>query len=64
MEKTARPTRKDRAVLEDRLTYHLRCLSEDATHPDFTPLVRLTLVRDRAKRIREIRRELKTADQS
>ena len=63
MEKTARPTRKDRAVLEDRLTYHLRCLSEDATHPDFTPLERLDLVRDRARRIREIREQLTAARQ-
>ncbi len=31
MEKTAWPTRKDRALIEDRLDYHLRCLREDAT---------------------------------
>ncbi|MGD0265791.1 MAG: hypothetical protein ABSD47_12685 [Candidatus Methylomirabilota bacterium] len=47
-----------RALLESRLTYHLRCLREDATDPELTALERLALVRDRAARIREIRWEL------
>ncbi|MGD0265650.1 MAG: hypothetical protein ABSD47_11970 [Candidatus Methylomirabilota bacterium] len=50
-----------RAHFEPRLAYHLRCLREDATNPDLTALERLTLVRDRAGRIREIRRELNAA---
>ncbi len=47
-----------RAPLESRLAYHLRCLREDATDPDLSPQERLTLMRDRASRNREIRREL------
>ncbi len=46
------------ALLESRLAYHLRCLKEDATDPDLTALERLTLVRDRVMRMREIEREL------
>jgi hypothetical protein len=48
-----------RALLASRLAYHLRCLHEDTTDPEMSPLERLALVRDRAGRIREIRRELK-----
>jgi hypothetical protein len=48
----------NRALLDSRLAYHLRCLREDSTDPDMTSLERLTLVRDRARRIREIRRKL------
>jgi hypothetical protein len=33
-------------------------LREDATNPELTSLRRITLVRDRAKRIRQIEREL------
>ncbi len=58
-------TRKRSRELEDparllasRLRYHYRCLREDATDPDMTSVERLALVRDRAKRIREIQREL------
>ncbi len=58
MEKTTRPTRKDRAGLEDRLAYHLACLREDATDPELTSLERLALVRGRVVRVREIRRAL------
>ncbi len=47
-----------RLRLESRLRYHLRCLREDATDPALTSVERLALVRDRAKRIREIQREL------
>ncbi len=47
-----------RVPLESRLAYHLRCLREVATDPDLSPQERLALVRDRASRIREIRREL------
>ncbi len=47
-----------RAVLESRLRYHHRCLREDATDPEMSPLERLALVRDRTKRIREIRQYL------
>ena len=50
-----------RALLESRLAYHFRCLREDATDPEMSTLERLALVRDRAARIREIRRELKDA---
>ena len=44
-----------RILLESRLRYHLGCLREDATDPALTSLERLVLVRDRTKRIREIR---------
>jgi len=47
--------------LASRLVYHLRCLREDATDLYQTALERLTLVRDRAVRIQEIRRELGAA---
>jgi hypothetical protein len=47
-----------RILLESRLAYHLRCLREDATNPDLTAVERLTLVRGRAVRMREIEREL------
>jgi hypothetical protein len=50
-----------RVLLESRLTYHLRCLREDATDPALSALERLALVRDRAARIREIERELEMA---
>lgn len=50
--------RKRRVLLASRLAYHLRYLREDATDPERSSLERLTLVRDRARRIREIRREL------
>ena len=49
-------------VLRSRLGYPLRCLREDATDPEMMNLERLTLVRDRAGRIREIRRELDEVD--
>jgi hypothetical protein len=49
------------ALLESRLRYHLRCLREDATDPTMSAVERLALVRDRARRIREIRQDLKTA---
>jgi hypothetical protein len=55
---------RKRGHLESRLAYHLRCLREDATDPDISPIERLALVRDRAARIREIRRELKDAKAS
>jgi hypothetical protein len=48
-------------MLQGRLAYHLRCLREDATDPELTALERLALVRDRAGRIREIRRKLEAA---
>jgi hypothetical protein len=47
-----------RILLESRLRYHHRCLREDATDPEMTSLERLALVRDRVRRLREIRREL------
>ncbi len=47
-----------RLLLESRLRYHHRCLREDATDPALTSVERLALVRDRAKRIREIQQEL------
>jgi hypothetical protein len=46
------------ALLESRLRYHLRCLREDAADPEMSALERVALVRDRATRIREIRRIL------
>jgi hypothetical protein len=48
----------DRAYRESHLAYHLCCLHEDATDPEIGTLERLALVRDRARRIREIRRDL------
>ncbi len=45
-------------VLRSRLAYHLRCLEEDATDPELSQLERLALVRDRARRIREVQVEL------
>ncbi len=48
-----------RFVLESRLRYHHGCLREDATDPDLTSVQRLTLVRRRVARMREIERELK-----
>jgi hypothetical protein len=53
---------KDRALLESRLNYHLRCLREDTADPELTTLERLALVQDRARRIREIRGRLKAND--
>ena len=47
--------------LASRLVYHLRCLREDATDLYQTALERLTLVRDRAARLQENRRELGAA---
>ena len=47
--------------LELRRLYHLRCVGEDATDPEMTNVEPLALVRDRARRIREIRRELEAA---
>jgi hypothetical protein len=35
---------KERALLESRLAYHLRCVREDATDPATTTLERLALV--------------------
>ncbi len=63
MPTTKRPCKKDRADLEPRLTYHLCCLREDATDPNIPAVERLALVRDRAKRIREIRLEIAAANQ-
>jgi len=51
-----------RILLESRLLYHLRCLREDATDPTLSPLERMAVVQDRARRIREIRGELKAHD--
>ncbi len=53
-----------RTLLESRLAYHVRCLREDATDPDLTALERLTLVRDRVARMREIERELKAMSEA
>ncbi len=47
-----------RLLLESRLRYHHRCLQEDATDPDLTALERRTLVRGRAARMWETRREI------
>ncbi len=58
-----RRSEKNHSILESRLGYHLRCLHEDATHPDLISLERLTLVRDRVKRIREIRQGIAAANQ-
>jgi hypothetical protein len=63
MAKGKRRLQKERALLESRLAYHLRCLREDATDPAMTTVERLALVRDRARRIREIRQELATTMQ-
>lgn len=49
------------SLLKSRLIYHLRCLREDATDPAMSSLERLSLVRDRCERMREIRSELECA---
>ncbi len=54
---------EDRTLLDSRLAYQLRCLREDATDPTMSNLERLALVRDRIKRIREIRQGIATANQ-
>ncbi len=51
-----REVEADPALLASRLAYHLR--REDATSPDLPRAERLAVVRDRAARIREIRRQL------
>ena len=43
------------AHFESCLAYHLARLREDASNPNLTSLERLSLIRDRASRIREIR---------
>jgi hypothetical protein len=48
-----------RILLESRLPYHHRCLREDATDPTLSPLERLALVRERTRRVREIRGTLR-----
>ncbi len=58
MAKATQPTRKKCALLKSCLAYHLACLREDATDPAMSPLERLTLVQDRAARLREIRQAL------
>ncbi len=57
-DRTASSPHAQRLLLRSRLRYHHRCLREDATDPDLTTLERLTLVRDRVTRMREIEREL------
>lgn len=47
-----------RILPASRLAYHLHCLREDATDPEMTAFARLTLVRDRVERMREIEQEL------
>ena len=46
------------ALLHSCRAYRIRCLAEDATGPDLSSAERLALVRGRATRIREIRRDL------
>jgi hypothetical protein len=59
---TARRRGNSKSVpLKSRLTYHLRCLREDATDPGTTTVERLALVRERAARIREVRQKLDSA---
>ncbi len=41
MVKADRPTSRDRADIEDRLAYHLRCLRKDATDLAMSSLERL-----------------------
>ena len=53
----SREVEADASLLASQLVYHLRCLVEDATDPDLPRAERLALVRKRARRIREIRRE-------
>ena len=59
---TANTSRAQRLLLESLLAYHLGCLRKDATDLALTALERLALVRDRARRIREIRQELEVAN--
>jgi hypothetical protein len=61
MERQKNKNQENRILLESRLRYHLRCLREDATDPEMTTMERLMLVRDRARRIREIRREMEAS---
>ncbi len=58
MMKTTSQDNTERILLESRLRSHLRCPEEDATNPDLSQLDRLALVRERAKRIREIEAKL------
>ena len=50
--------RRARALIESRLAYHLDCLTEAATDPELSKAERLALVQDRARKLRQIRREL------
>jgi hypothetical protein len=61
LDRTTSTPQAQRIVLESSLRYHLRCLREDATNPDLPALERLALVRDQARRIREIRQALEAA---
>ncbi len=54
----SRGREKDESLLASGLAYHLRSLREDTTDPDLSSVDRLALVRERAMRIREIRRNL------
>jgi hypothetical protein len=46
-------------MLQGRLAYHLACLREDTTDPELITPERLALIRDRARRMREIRETLR-----
>ncbi len=63
-DRTGGSPQAQRLLLNSRLRYHRRCLREDATNPDLTTLERLTLVRDRVARMREIERELKAVKEA
>ena len=52
----SRKAEEDANLLKSRLACQLRCLAEDATEPELPSVERLTLFRERAARIREIRR--------
>jgi hypothetical protein len=58
MNKVALHTDTNHALVEARLASHLPCLREDTTNPVPPAVERLASVRDRAKRIGEIRERL------
>ncbi len=53
-DRTASTRQAQRLLLQSRLRHHRRCLQEDASNPELTPLKRLALVRNRVTRMREI----------
>ena len=49
------PERANHRMHASRLAFHPHCLAEDATDPALSSIERLAMVRDRARKMREIR---------